>query len=209
MDLKEKRPIIYSVSFAVIILVLFTVMSGVPLKKLVIPGFFEAEFGSDSETAQQLSGQTEVPGRTIMPIESQTDADLERVVPGTRNQSTEHRTEFPEVRREDSSAYGRPEPAEESRRSYFITGIWYGEDGSVYKINQYDTMVEFVEYGIYGITASGSGSIAGNQISLIYETAFGTQGSAELKISDNSRIITGRANDHQSGGVTQLRLTKE
>ncbi|REL24886.1 hypothetical protein DYD21_17175 [Rhodohalobacter sp. SW132] len=212
MDLKEKKPLIYSVSAAVIILVVFTVMSGTPLKKLVIPGFFEAEFDSRSEPSSQSAGEVAIPDRTVTPIESQrnlTDAGGSLVEPDIANQTPGQRTEVPEVHREVSSPNGRTAITEESATRQSVTGIWYGDDGSVYEITQYGNTVEFVEYGMFGITASGNGTVSGAQISLSYETVFGTMGSANLNISENSRVLTGRANDHVSGGYTLLRLTRE
>lgn len=69
--------------------------------------------------------------------------------------------------------------------------------------------IEFIEYGLWGVTASGSGILSENKLNIDYQTSFGTIGKAVLELSDNGQSMTGRADDLTTGASTILILYRE
>lgn len=202
MEARDKKVLVQSVSAVLIIVVLFNVYSGITVSKIGIPGLLEIEFnsgdkpGSEEKLGQQNSGTSD--GR-----ESVVD-DPPFINPGnTRDISNDNYESF-----DEDDVYD-PVPPEITREAVIdLNGMWYGDDGSEYEIIHSGSTVYFTEYGLYGATAQGSGEYQNSRLTFEYETVFGTFGTATLDVSDNGRVLSGRANDITSGTVTQLYLTR-
>lgn len=178
MEASSKKVLVNSVSIVLIVVVLFNVYSGITVSKIGIPGLLEIEF--NNETSENNSGDDPIrPVQDTLAIPDDPTPDP------------------------DPGPVIPPEPA-----LVDINGRWYGQDGSEYQIIQNGNSVSFTEYGLFGATAEGSGSYQNNRLVMEYETVFGTVGTATLELIQNGRVLSGRADDHTSGGSTVLYLTK-
>lgn len=210
MDSRDKKILIISASLVLVLAVMFNIYRGITVSKIGIPGILEIEFDSGSDSSDGTeSGNT---------LESNAGIDE-----GLRPAQTWGSTEIENRRAEEllrdrddeisqgatnSNANGS-QARPEMQRAFNVTGNWYSDDGLSYEISQSGNSVEFFEYGLWGITASGNGTLAGNQIIIDYQTAFGTLGNAVLNLSDNGQVMTGTANDLTTGVSTVLTLYKE
>src|SRR6056297_79909 len=206
MEARDKKILVQSVSVVLIIVVLFNVYSGITVSKIGIPGLIDIEFNSNDEP----SGQGGEPS-SVNPNNGNGQSD-ERIVsqeefssgettqePGSSDDQKSYEPEYPQ------DMYPEEPPIQPT---VDLTGIWYGADGSEYDISQEGGTVYFTEYGLFGITAEGSGTLQNGRLIFNYQTVLGTSGRATLEVSPNGRIISGTADDFTSGVSTPLYLTR-
>ena len=75
---------------------------------------------------------------------------------------------------------------------YNIAGLWRAANGASYTVNQFGNSITIQEQSpLYGVTAVGWGVIAGQEINIDYVNALYANGRAVLRVSDDSRQITG------------------
>jgi hypothetical protein len=104
---------------------------------------------------------------------------------------------------ENSPPTSEPPPEDESAN---IGGVWTGDPGVNYLIEQAGATVYFTEQGAYGPTAIGYGTIVGARFTFQFEAVNGSSGSGELILgSDGS--LTGSFTTYQ-GVSADLRLTR-
>jgi len=205
MDASDKRLLVRSASVVLVIVVFFNVYRGITVSKIGVPGILEIEFntGDDKSASEERSSVTydrdgfmpilQTPEKAEIRNET-AQAPRERAVSADPSPKSVERVEQP-LRREAALLN--------------VSGTWYGDDGSLYEINQTGNSISFFEFGIFGVTASGYGTISGSRLEIDYETVFGTVGKATLNLSDDKSVLRGSANDYTSGAVTQLTLRKE
>ncbi|WP_340105383.1 hypothetical protein [Rhodohalobacter sp. 8-1] len=202
MEARDKKILVQSVCAVLIIVVLFNVYSGITVSKIGIPGLIDIEFNSGDKP-----GSEEKPGQQDSPTSDEQESvvdDPPIIKPGnTRDISNDDYESL-----DEDDVYGAIPPEITGDTVIDLNGMWYGDDGSEYEISHDGGSVYFTEYGLYGATAQGSGEFQGKRLNLEYETVFGTFGTAILDVSENGRVLSGRANDITSGSVTQLYLTR-
>jgi hypothetical protein len=139
------------------------------------------------------SGQSLVPNQEIEQLGDQKLADRQA-------QLEQKLREMEEALQREKNRGQQTEPTQELPAQYAnIGGTWYAS-GVSYFIQQFGTAVTIQEINpIYGVTAAGQGTITGRDISLSYNTVFGTTGSARLKLSADGRQLTGTFTDLTSG----------
>lgn len=87
-----------------------------------------------------------------------------------------------------------------------ISGVWTGDPGVTYLIEQDGAEAAFTEQSAYGPTAVGYGSIVGAQFTFRFEAVNGSSGTGELTLgSDGS--LAGTFTDDE-GASADLRLTR-
>jgi hypothetical protein len=87
-----------------------------------------------------------------------------------------------------------------------ISGVWTGDPGVSYLIEQSGSAVFFTEQGAYGPSAIGYGTIVGARFTFQFEAVNGTSGTGELTLrSDGS--LAGSFTSYQ-GPSADLRLTR-
>lgn len=191
MEARDKKILINAVSIVLIVVVLANVYRGITVSKVGIPGLLEIEFNSGEDPPAQPA---ELP---------------------TVEQDSQHVNEREDVVRPQSQDLSNPGSTGTELRTtsgpalISLNGFWSGDDGSTYEFFQTGSSITFTEYGMFGATASGYGSVANSTITLEYETIFGTYGIATLSVSANGQNLTGRADDHTSGTTTFLNLTRQ
>ena len=198
MEARDKKILVQSVSAVLIIVVLFNVYSGITVSKIGIPGLMEIEFNTGSQ-------QTETPSD---PIGSNPVAGTNN--PGQGGLTTDPVNNYEPGATQDVVQKDQPvqPPVQPAERQINLDGVWYGADGSEYEIAYSSGTVFFTEYGLFGITAEGSGTFQNNRMVIDYQTVFGTSGQATLDLSPNGQILSGVANDFTSGVSTPLYLTR-
>lgn len=212
MEVREKKVLIYAISAVLVIAVLLNFYHGSTVTKIDIPGLFGIEFNSGNNTSERTASSTAK--------ESGTGLDGSRPADQTMSSAEPERQwdEDPsQARHEEISpaitgfpAYSHePQTRPEMQRVFNVTGYWYSDDGSSYEISQSGSRIEFIEYGLWGVTASGSGILSGNKLNIDYQTSFGTIGRAVLELSDDGQSMTGRADDLTTGASTIMALYKE
>jgi hypothetical protein len=87
-----------------------------------------------------------------------------------------------------------------------ISGVWTGDAGVSYLIEQSDAAVFFTEQSVYAPTAIGYGTIVGARFTFQFEVVNGSSGTGELTLrSDGS--LAGSFTSYQ-GPSADLRLTR-
>lgn len=202
METRDKKILVQSVSAVLIIVVLFNVYSGITVSKIGIPGLMEIEFNTGSQ-------QTDTPND---PIGSNTVVGTNNPGQGgLTNDPVSNYDDFDEpgtTRSVDQNDQPVQPPVQPVERQVNLNGAWYGADGSEYEISYSSGTVFFTEYGLFGVTAEGSGTFQNNRMVIDYQTVFGTSGQATLDLSTNGQILSGVANDFTSGASTPLYLTR-
>lgn len=207
MEARDKKILVQSVSAVLIIIVLFNVYSGITVSKIGIPGLIDLEFntGSSPDSKPVSNPDNRNDSESYNEFESGNSTDESFQVGGTGTQN-------PVVRNPEMVTPGvinRPVQQPELIPAVIdLNGRWYGEDGSEYDISQMGNSVSFTEYGMFGATASGFGSYQNNRLTFEYETVFGTYGAATLNLSQDGRMMSGRADDLTSGGSVTLVLRR-
>ena len=86
-------------------------------------------------------------------------------------------------------------PARPVRGQLNVSGTWHDADSQAtfYQVGNTVTMEEFTPG--YGRTAVGQGTIDGNEITMIIQTIFNTQGTLSATVSDDGREMTGTYTD--------------
>jgi len=198
MEARDKKVLTYSISAVLLIAVLLNFYHGATVSKIDIPGLFGIEFNSN---------------RDKMPVMQESDLNVktlpEKPEPLQAEQSDispERADPVIEVEMNNAPVHEPLRTAENVR--YELQGTWYGEDGSIYEIEQSENIITFTENSYSGITASGTGSINGNRIIVDYQTPYGTTGRAILEISGNQKVLSGYASDLTTGLTTGLTLYK-
>jgi hypothetical protein len=208
MEARDKRILIYAIS---LVLVIAVIINGSKITKIDIPGLFGIEFSANgSQPDRQAQSSMTSQNITNDPLDNSfadnPDNEPFQSPPVTNSQPAQQLTDAnPQQEPIDESEYRSPAPG----ASFNLTGTWTGSDGSEYIIEQTGTQISFIEYGLWGITASGNGRLSGNELIIDYETSFGTIGSAVLLLAQNGRSMTGTANDLTTGASTTLMLIKE
>lgn len=199
MEARDKKVLTYSISAVLLIAVLLNFYHGSTVSKIDIPGIFGIEFNSDRDKTP-----------IVTEAEQTVNALPEKSEPLRAGQSAISTDQASPV----AGVETNDEPVHESRRTeenirYQLQGIWYGDDGSTYEIEQSENGITFTEYSYWGISASGTGAIHGNRIIIDYQTPYGTTGRAILEISGNQKFLSGYANDLTTGLSTGLTLYKD
>jgi hypothetical protein len=213
MEAKDKRILIYAIS---LVLVIAVIINGSRITKIDIPGLFGIEFSSnqnesDRQSSESVTSRNETNALLNESAARNNESDLQQSSAPAQNQTTEQQV-IPQIMNRTLQTDSSDENEIESFTpsiTYNLTGSWIGSDGSEYIIEQTGNNISFIEYGLWGITASGSGILDGNELVIDYETTFGTIGSAVLNLTENGRELSGIANDLTSGASTNLRLYKE
>lgn len=216
MEARDKKILVHSVSVVLIVVVLANVYRGITVSKVGIPGLIDIEFNSGDDPSTQsadLQG-SENAGNTLPDDrqngQSDTNSQLRNPVSPLTVQeesgSTYPSEDFSMGNTRDDRQTQTP-PRQQP--AFDLRGVWYGDDGSRYEILQSGSNITFTEYGLFGVTASGYGTISNSLITLEYETVFGTYGVASLRISNNGHSLMGQADDYSSGNTTFLNLTRE
>lgn len=209
MEARDKKILINSVSVVLIVVVLANVYRGITVSKVGIPGLLDIEFNSGDKPPTQSSDH------------QVNESDQDNINTTIENNPNDQNTSNPQVQlpgdpvqTNQQQVYSPPGGTEPDRQftdrpvAFNLNGYWVGDDGSEYEIYQSGNNISFTEYGIFGVTASGNGTITDSSVTLEYETVFGTYGVATLKISNNGQTLTGSADDYSSGATTLLNLTK-
>lgn len=101
--------------------------------------------------------------------------------------------------------FASSEPAEHSPPiSLSLTGNWDSPQGLSYVIQQSGDTITFQEFGVFGVTAQGTGRIVGRTITVNYVVADGTQGSGVLEVSPEGSSISGSVTNGLTGISTPL-----
>lgn len=88
-----------------------------------------------------------------------------------------------------------------------LNGDWTGNNGYIYRIQQYGTQAVISELSPYGITAVGQGVIQGKFATFSYQAADGSIGQAELQMT-NSATLEGTFTNLTYGVTTPARMTR-
>jgi hypothetical protein len=213
MEAKDKRILIYAIS---LVLVIAVIINGSRITKIDIPGLFGIEFSSDQNQSDRQTSDSVTPlnQTDTFPTEStvrNAESNHQHPSAAARNQTTDDQ-EISQAANDNLTPDSRQQNEIDTLTpniTYNLTGTWIGSDGSEYLIEQSGDIVSFIEYGLWGITASGSGRLYQNELLIDYETTFGTIGSALLNLNENGRQLSGIATDLTSGTSTSLSLFKE
>jgi len=213
MEAKDKRILIYAIS---LVLVIAVIINGSRITKIDIPGLFGIEFSSENNQSDQqpepsITSHTQMSEHLNNQSADHTESDISHGNPPLTTQTTDpgavhqfNHTNPSSDQLDQSDITTAP-----STIRYNLSGSWIGSDGSDYILEQTGNIISFLEYGLWGITASGSGTLSGNELVIDYETTFGTIGTAVLNLTDNGRQLSGIANDLTTGASTTLTLYKE
>jgi hypothetical protein len=88
-----------------------------------------------------------------------------------------------------------------------INGTWYSDEGLSYVITQSGNNIYLEEINpLYGTTASGQGTISGQDVDISVTTAAGTQGRARFRVSDDGEELIGEYTDITRGMSMPLDL---
>lgn len=209
MEARDKKILVNSVSIVLIVVVLANVYRGITVSKVGIPGLLDIEFNSGDNPPTQSSDrqvdESDQDNNKPAGINNQggQNSSIQQVQNPRESVSTNDQQDFltPDGTENEAQAADRS-------AAFNLSGLWYGDDGSEYEIYQSGNIISFTEYGMFGVTASGNGTITDSSVILEYETVFGTYGVATLQISNNGQIMTGSADDYSSGSTTFLNLTR-
>lgn len=207
MEVKEKKVLVYAISTVLVIAVILNFYHGSTVTKIDIPGLLGIEFNSNNKSSVEPDHARQNQGENNdIPVVQNTPSQVDQPLQSSLQPDSQTGYTEPETRSEPDHQASQTPQLSEPNISIRLAGSWIGEDGSEYEIEQTGNTISFVEYGLWGVTASGSGSITGNQIVIDYQTAFGTFGNAVLEVSGNQQILTGYANDLSTGVSTRLIL---
>ena len=151
------------------------------IKKIKIPGLFEAEFEKKLTPEENIKN---IPKSEIVKRQE-------------------------ELKRELSHTETQMEGADTQRQQYSgmtnISGVWQAAGGISYSIQQSGNMVAMQEMNpVYGITAVGQGVISGKSVDIAYNTIAGTTGRTTLQLSEDGKQMTGSFSHAVKGISTPL-----
>lgn len=90
-----------------------------------------------------------------------------------------------------------------------LSGTWQGTQGYYLSINQSGPVLTFQWFEPpRGLVAVGQGQVQGQDLQLFYQTVFGTQGVAQLRVTNNGQELVGGFRDLMTGYQGQLFLTR-
>lgn len=210
----------------VVVVVGFNLAQGVGVKKIDIPGFFSAEFGdlkgSGPTKPPVTEGATEQPrpagpkpeadvSSPFIPLPaspgSQVSQDLAARIEQMEKRLAENQKAPPAT--DTANAQNWISESGASSAIISVAGNWQSEDGLSYVLVQSGGNISFQEMNpLFGATAEGGGVISGNSISLVYQTALGTNGKAVLNYHSEEDVLTGSFTDLVSGATLPIRLSR-
>ncbi len=163
-----------------VIVVIYALYPESTIKKVKIPGVFEAEFERKLTPDEKIQ---EIPKAEL----AQRQQDLEKKLRQTETNVEEDR--------------GQPPAA------WNINGTWRAPGGILYVMQQSGHMVAFREMNpVYGVTAVGQGAINGQDLDISYTTIMGTTGRTLLKVSPDGQQLTGSFTDMSTGASGPVAL---
>lgn len=185
------------VALLLIVIVVYNLSSGLSVKKINISGIFEAEF-AEKPASVATTDQIEKVGEDEL---KKRQAELEEKLKDLETQLAE-KTEEPV----DASP-GVFDDVREPARIPTLAGAWRTAQGVSYYIQQNANAMTLQEVNpIYGVTAVGQGTVAGQNVQFNITTAVGTWGSAQLSLSEDGRQLHGYYSDAVTGAAIPLAL---
>jgi hypothetical protein len=171
--------------FFIVPLTLYTLYSGFSVGEMELPGGFRITFQKNQTMESPVKEQ----------LEQQSDREREQ--------------RQMELEQEMKGLKGRLDSRPSEPMSVDLNGIWYGNNGVTYQIEQQGTSFTIQEQSpYYGITAVGNGQVSGRQLSFDYQTAAYTQGRGELQLSADGRTLQGSFQDYSTGMMIPAYLSR-
>lgn len=185
------------VALLLIVIVVYNLSSGLSVKKINISGIFEAEF-AEKPASVATTDQIEKVGEDEL---KKRQAELEEKLKDLEGQLAA-KGETPA-----GDASGGFEGMREPMALPSLAGTWHTAQGVSYYIQQNANAMTLQEVNpIYGVTAVGQGTIAGQNVQFNITTAVGTWGSAQLSLSADGRQLNGYYSDAVTGAAIPLAL---
>lgn len=185
------------VALLLIVIVVYNLSSGLSVKKINISGIFEAEF-AEKPASVATTDQIEKVGEDEL---KKRQAELEEKLKDLETQLAE-KTEEPV-----GASPGVFDDVREPARIPTLAGAWRTAQGVSYYIQQNANAMTLQEVNpIYGVTAVGQGTVAGQNVQFNITTAVGTWGSAQLSLSEDGRQLHGYYSDAVTGAAIPLAL---
>lgn len=185
------------VALLLIVIVVYNLSSGLSVKKINISGIFEAEF-AEKPASVAAPDQIEKVGEEEL---KKRQAELEEKLKDLEGQLAA-KGETPA-----GAASGGFEETREPMTLPSLAGTWHTAQGVSYYIQQNANAMTLQEVNpIYGVTAVGQGTIAGQNVQFNITTAVGTWGSAQLSLSADGRQLNGYYSDAVTGAAIPLAL---
>lgn len=88
-----------------------------------------------------------------------------------------------------------------------LNGVWTGDNGLRYQIQQYGQQSVISEVADFGVSATGSGVVSGDTVTYDYWALNGTYGRATLRLT-GPRTLEGTFQNLTTGQATPARLTR-
>lgn len=165
----------------IVIVVLYMLYPESTIKRIKIPGLFEAEF-------EKLTPEDK--------IEQIPKAELAQ-------RQEELKKDLSQWEMEMEKIGGQQQPT----ALHNISGTWQAAGGLSYFIQQSGNIVTVQEISpVYGVTAVGQGVIVGQDIDISYTTIIGTTGRSLLTLSADGRQLTGSFRDDITGASGPIAL---
>ncbi len=184
------------VALLLIVIVGYNLYSGFAVKKIKISDIFTAEFAEKPQSVANPEQLQQVGADELR----QRQADLENKLAELEAQ----------LRQQKPPMVGEGAVSEEPGAAAgmnALAGTWHSAQGVSYRIQQYGAAMTIQEINpIYGITAAGLGTLAGQNLQFAISTAVGTWGTAQLTLSADGRQLAGRYADLVTGLVVPLAL---
>ncbi len=186
------------VALLLIVIVVYNLSSGLSVKKINISGIFEAEFAekpASVATPDQIEkfGEDELKKRQAELEKKLTDLEAQLAA----NRKTPAGT----------TSGGLEEEIRDQMPLPSLAGAWRTAQGVSYYIQQNANAMTLQEVNpIYGVTAVGQGTIAGQNVQFNITTAVGTWGSAQLSLAADGRQLNGYYSDAVTGAAIPLAL---
>jgi hypothetical protein len=92
---------------------------------------------------------------------------------------------------DDLEAQAQDESVPATPSDAVVAGTWQGDNGFTYVLQQFGTSVVLQERSeAYGITATGSGWVSGSTVTVEYQAANWTRGTAQLQVTSTGSLPT-------------------
>ncbi len=194
------------VALVLIVLVGYNLYSGVTVQKIGIPGIFEVEYAGTATPEAPGDGPQAGPAETL---EARGMTTGEALTDADRGAFEERQTELEQKLRMLEERLETEDLPPARPGLIVIAGSWQGQQGITYTFEQYGTRVVFSEINPFlGVTATGTGTLTGNSLSLAVTTAAFTTGTAALQVSPDGRQMMGTYVDQVTGVTVPLVLSR-